>query len=190
MKVPLILEPVAVVLQLQEGVLDAEMRTTGALSDAINRLVEDSTLRNVVYYIAVYCLSDDMAEEPQNKALIRNLIPLAGINAVLLKLIKDNLTVLGAIVNPSVDRLALPNGEGVKLKLLQVFLGQHGFEALHFLLAQPLLVDKGLEIGHHSEVVSPDQAFVLVIREQRLSLQVVNKHHEGTSGTDPATFAP
>ena len=71
MEVFLILQPIAMVLLLQEGILDADIASSLSLTDStVAVFVEDPTLRNVIDCVSIYCFSHNVSEKPENKRFI------------------------------------------------------------------------------------------------------------------------
>jgi hypothetical protein len=71
MEVFLILQPIAMVLLLKEGILDADIISSLSLTDStVGIFVKDPTLRYVIDCVSIYCLGHNVSEKPENKRFI------------------------------------------------------------------------------------------------------------------------
>lgn len=95
------------ILQLEEGVLDADVYPSVPRSDSVGLLDLDATLGDVVHNVFVSHLGDQMSEEPDDKAWIRNLVPLAHIDTIFLELVHNHGLVIWVIIDPGVDLMRL-----------------------------------------------------------------------------------
>ena len=164
LEVLLVLQPVPVILKLEEGVLDADTDPPPLLADLLHILLGDAALGDVVNCVLVGCLGDEVAEEPHDQALVGDLKPLAHIGPIFLELVKDNLPILSLVIHPCVNVLGVPHRGGIEDKVCKVLLGKHGLEPLDLVFSEALLMNEGFEFGGHSEVITLDQPFILVIR--------------------------
>ena len=109
LEVLLVLQPVPVILQLKEGVLDADADSPPLLADLLHILLGDAALGNVVHRVLVGCLGDEVAEEPHDQALVRDLKPLTHVGPIFLELVKDDLSILCLVIHPGVNVLGVPH---------------------------------------------------------------------------------
>ena len=144
---------------------------------------------NIVHRVFVGCLGDDVAEEPHDEALVGDLEALAHVSSILLKLVKDYLSILCLVIHPGVNVLSVPHRRGIENKLGKVLLGKHGLEPLYLVFGKALLMNEGFKFGGHSEVITLNQPLVLVIRQETLGLQIIHKHHQVTRAAQPASLA-